>query len=119
MEKYLISIKGLSKLYLYTDIMSINKKMHNNPRGLTKTVPADITCVGEVNEIMEDRDYILILEGDKKTINVDVEKNTAELFTPQNKFFFPDFVYLAIGMFANDLQRKGCYFIQSAVILLC
>ncbi len=116
MEKYQISVNNLSTIYLYTDIKTINKKMHNDPRGLTKTIPVNISYLGEVNDINENNNYILILDYNKKIINVDRDSNTATLFTPQDKFFFPDFVYLAIGMFASDLQRKGYYFMQSSVV---
>ena len=49
-------------------------------------------------------------------IDVNKEKNIANLFSPQDNFFFPDFIYLLIGMFANDLQKKDYYFVQSSVV---
>jgi len=116
MEKYLISINDISTLALYTNINSINTKMQNNIESLTKTIPAIVKYCGKVSSITEDRNYITILEFDKKIINVNKDTNTASLFSPQDNFFFPDFVYLAIGMFANDLQSKGYYFVQSSVV---
>lgn len=116
MEKYLISINNLSTIALYSDIKSINFKMKNNLESLTKTIPAVVKYCGEVSNVTEGSNYITIFEYKNKIINVNREQNTATLFTPQEGFFFPDFVYLAIGMFANDLQRKGYYFMQSSVV---
>lgn len=116
MEKYLINVNNISTIALYTDIDNINIKMHNSIESLTKTIPAVIEYCGKVSNIKEERNYITILEYNKKIINVNKEMNIATLFTPQNDFFFPDFVYLAIGMLANDLQSKGYYFLQSSVI---
>lgn len=116
MEKYIIDVNGISQLALYTDIESINLKMHNSMEALTKTIPARIVFCGEVSNLTECSNYITIFEFNKKIINVNKDLNIANLFSPQDEFFFPDFVYLAIGMLANDLQRKGCYFLQSSVV---
>lgn len=116
MEKFLLSIKGLSSSALYTNIDSIINKLLYKSESLTKTIPANVVYCGNASDICEKENYIMISEFDKKIINVDKEQNTAHLFSPKNEFFFPDFVYLAIGMFANDLQRKGFYFIQSSVV---
>src|SRR5574344_1475514 len=116
MEKFLISINGLSSIVLYTNIDSIINKLLYKSESLTKTIPANVIYCGDVSDICEKENYIMISEFDKKIINVDKKQNTAHLFSPKNEFFFPDFVYLAIGMFANDLQRKGFYFIQSSVV---
>lgn len=116
MDKFIISINGLSELALYTDVDSIINKLLHKPESLTKTIPVNIVYYGKVSNIMEEENYIAINSFGKKIINVNKEQNSAHLFTPKDEFFFPDFVYLAIGMLANDLQRKGYYFIQSSVV---
>lgn len=116
MDKFLISIDGLSELTLYTDIDSITNKLLHRTESLTKTIPASVVYCGKASNIEEKENYISICSFEKKIINVNKDQNTAHLFSPKDKFFFPDFVYLAIGMFANDLQRKGYYFIQSSVV---
>ena len=116
MEKFLISVNGESMIAVYTDIDSVSRRLKNNPEGLTKTIPATVAYLGEVSNITESENFITVLGHNKKMISVDREANTAALFSPQDQFFFPDLVYLAIGMFANDLQRKGLYFMQSSVV---
>lgn len=116
MEKFVIKINDLSKISLYTDIKSIIAKLLNDISSLTKTVPAEVEYCGEAHEISENENYITILSFNKKMIDVNKEKNIANLFSPQDNFFFPDFIYLLIGMFANDLQKKDYYFVQSSVV---
>lgn len=116
MEKLVIKINDLSKISLYTDIKSIITKLLNDISSLTKTVPAEVEYCGEAHEISENENYITILSFNKKMIDVNKEKNIANLFSPQDNFFFPDFIYLLIGMFANDLQKKDYYFVQSSVV---
>lgn len=116
MDKFIINVNNLSKLVLYTDVDSIINKLTNNQESLTKTIPAKVLYCGKVSNIGEDNNYISVLSFDKKIMNINKEKNTANLFTPKNNFFFADLVYLAIGMLANDLQSKGYYFLQSSVV---
>lgn len=106
MEKFIIDVNGLSKLAVYTNIDSILAKIITYPESLTKTIPADIKYCGEFSEVIEKKDYITIAASDRKIIDVDRKNNIANLFSPIDEFFFPDFVYLAIGMIANDLQKK-------------
>lgn len=116
MKKFIINVGEVAKLAIYTDIDSIAKKTIEHPESITKTIPASIEFCGEVNDIYDKNNYITILKFDKKIINVTKEKNAANLFSPENQFFFPDLIYLAIGMLANDLQKKGYYFVQSSVV---
>src|SRR5574344_1190897 len=116
MDKFIISINGLSELALYTDIDSIINKLLHKSESLTKTIPATVIYCGKVSDITEEENYIVIQSFNRKIINVNKEQNSAHLFSPKDEFFFPDFVYLAIGMIANELQRKGYYVIQSSVV---
>lgn len=115
MKKYVLNIKDLSKIYIYTDIDKICKKL-SVQRNISKTIPAEVTYLGEVNEILEKENYILVLNSKTNNISVNKTDNTASIFAKENCFFFPDLVYLAMSMFANDLQRKNLYFIQSSVV---
>jgi len=116
MKKFILNLGNFSSIAVYTDIDSISRKLFTSPESLTKTIPVSIDCVGEVSEILEDENYITVLSFDKKMIDVDKAQNIAHLFSPKDKFFFPDLIYLAIGMFANDLQKDGYYFVQSSVV---
>lgn len=116
MEKFILKINDLSQITVYSDIKNVTKKLLKHPEALTKTIPASINYCGEASNITESDNYIVIFEDKNKDISLNIEKNIAILFSPQNSFFFPDLVYLAIGMFANDLQKKGYYFLQSSVV---
>lgn len=116
MKKFTLKIKDLSSIVVYTDIDSISNKLMYNEESLTKTIPATVTYDGEVDDILDRENYISILSFDKKMIDVNKDENVAHLFSPKDQFFFPDLVYLALGMFANDLQRDGYHFVQSSVV---
>ena len=116
MDKFLFNIADISYLVLYVDIDSIFDTLINKPGSFTKTIPAKITYLGKSSNITESNNYIVISKFDKKFININKDLNIAHLFSPADKFFFPDLVYLAIGMFANNLQEKNSYFIQSSVV---
>ena len=116
MDKFLFNIADFSYLVLYVDIDSISDTLINKPGSFTKTIPAKITYLGKASSITESNNFILISNFNKKVININKDLNIAHLFSPPDDFFFPDLVYLAIGMFANDLQAKNCYFIQSSVV---
>ena len=83
--------------FSYTHL-DVYKRHIEHPESITKTIPASIEFCGEVNDIYDKNNYITILKFDKKIINVTKEKNAANLFSPANQFFFPDLIYLAIGM---------------------
>lgn len=116
MKKFNLKLSNFSTIAVYTDIDSISNKLFNSPESLTKTIPVTIDYVGEVDYILEKENYITVLSFDRKMIDVDKAQNIAHLFSPKDKFFFPDLIYLAIGMFANDVQKNGYYFVQSSVV---
>lgn len=116
MKKFTLQIGNLSKITIYTDIESVIQKLLHSQESLTKTVPAEVIYNGDVYIIEESRNFLTLLSFNKKSIYVDKEKNVANLFSPQDQFFFPDLVYLVMGMFANDLQYQDYYFIQSSVV---
>ena len=115
MKKFVLEIKGLSKLYIYTDIEKIITKFERS-ENITKTIPCVIKYLGDFSNIIEDRNYISIINHNNNIVKIDKEKNTALILTLKDKFFFPDLIYLAIGMFANDLQQSNYYFVQSSVV---
>lgn len=115
MKKYVLNVKNLSKLYIYTDMEKICKKL-SVQRNVSKTIPAVSQFIGDTNQIGETNNYILLLNNNINSINIDKENNIANIFANEKNFFFPDLVYLAIGMIANDLQKKDMYFVQSSVV---
>lgn len=118
MNEYILKLKNLAEIRIYSDIDSVNHKLEAH-KSVTKTIPVDIVSKGVVKEIDTNENYITVLKGYEKKVLIDVDKNTAHLFTNMEdteEFFFPDLVYLAISMFANIMQRKGYYFIQGSVV---
>lgn len=115
MKKFILNIKDLSKIIIYTDMDKISKKLLVS-RNISKTIPASIQYLGNVHNIDESINYILLLNDKVSYFNVDKKNNIATIFVKECNFFFPDLVYLAMGMFANDLQKKQLYFIQSSVV---
>ena len=115
MKKYVLEIENISKIYIYTNIEKIASKLLNI-ENVAKTIPCDVKYLKDTNIINEERNYIYIVDHNDNFININKEKNTALILTPKDKFFFPDLIYLAIGMFANDLQKQSLYFVQSSVV---
>ena len=115
MKKYVINIKDLSKLYIYTDMNKVCNKLSVS-RNMSKTIPATIECLGDVENIVENENYIVLLKSNTNYIEIDKERNISTLFALEDSFFFPDLVYLALCMFSNDLQKKRLYFIQGSVV---
>ena len=104
-EKFIINVNNLSSLYVYTDIEKVKNRFLEQ-LVITKTIPATVTYCGEATNIDVNKDYILLLNSEKQYVDIDVENNSATIFANKDTFFVPDIVYLAIGMLANDLQKK-------------
>ena len=115
MEKYLVKVGGNAKLYFFSDIEKVNNKLKKGT-SLTKTIPGEVVYIGQCKDIDVNENYILVLNNNISHIDIDKKKNTAKMYVSEDKLFFPDLVYLAMSMFANNLQKKNCYFIQSSVL---
>lgn len=115
MYKFEVSIDNLSSIKIYTDMEKVRNKLIEG-RGLKKTIPATIKFEGNVNEVVERKNYITLLNSSMQNLRIDKESNITNIFIDESEFFFPDLVYLAIGMLANILQRKGYYFVQCSVV---
>ena len=115
MEKFIISVGDLSSISIYTDIEKVSKKLSETNQ-IKKTIPVTIKKCGNANTIEEQNNYILILNNDKKYVEINKDLNIANILVKPEELFFPDITYLTIGMLANDLQSKGYYFIQSSVV---
>ena len=59
MKKYVLNVKNLSKLYIYTDMEKICKKL-SVQRNVSKTIPAVSQFIGDTNQIGETNNYILL-----------------------------------------------------------
>lgn len=116
MEKFEIRINEFVKIYLYTDSEMVKKQILFKENKITKTIPASISYVGTVDKVTEETDYIMYVKGQKSMVDIDKENNITLLSLPESELFFPDLVYLAIGMLANSLQKKNLYFMQSSVV---
>ena len=115
MEKFILSVGDLSSISIYTDIEKVSKKLSETNQ-IKKTIPVTIKKCQNANTIEEQNNYILILKNDKKYVEINKDLNIANILVKPEELFFPDITYLTIGMFANDLQSKGYYFIQSSVV---
>lgn len=115
MKKYVLNVHNISKLYIYTNSKKISNKLLQK-KSITKTIPAEIEYIGEYDNIIEDSNYILVLNNNIQNIIINKENNYCSLNVKENEFFFPDLVYLAICMLSNDLQKKQLYFVQSSVV---
>lgn len=116
MEKFEIRVNNLAKIYLYTDSEMVKNEILFKENKITKTIPASVRYIGTVDSVSENADYIIYIKGQKSVVNIDKENNISFLSLPENELFFPDLVYLAIGMLANSLQKKSLYFMQSSVV---
>jgi len=115
MREYSLKLNELGEITIYSDVDVIAEKLSER-KSIVKTIPVQIVYKGICNEIGKKENCISVLKGDIKKVSIDVGKNAAQLITNSEYFFFPDLVYLAICMFANILQKKRCYFVQSSVV---
>ncbi len=115
MREYCLSLNELGEITVYSDIDIISEKLVER-KSMVKTIPVGIVYKGISSEIEKKENYISVLKGNIKKVSIDVEKNVAQLITNSENFFFPDLVYLVTCMFANILQKKGCYIVQSSVV---
>ncbi len=103
------------KIFFYTDSKKCIEKM-NEKKSILKTMPCEIVCLGETSSVLETENVICFLNTDEKNIRLDKEENMAFLFGKEEELFFPDIIYLAMGMFANVFQNEGKYFLQASAI---
>ncbi|HHW69222.1 MAG TPA: hypothetical protein GX747_02620, partial [Tenericutes bacterium] len=91
-------------------------KIIYNSDTITKTIPVKIEYVEETDNIAENENILVYKNCSKTSVDIDVKNNISFLSMPEDNLFFPDIVYLAIGMIANKLQKEQKYFIQSSVV---
>ncbi len=115
MYKFKVSIGDIASVDIYTDIEKIKNKLLEG-RSLKKTIPAETKYYGKVENIENNDNLIIISKSKIQNYLLDRENNTASILTPEDSFFFPDLVYLTIGMLSNILQKKSMYFMQCSVV---
>ena len=60
--------------------------------------------------------FIKYLESDEVSTDIDVNKNRATICAPKQNLFIPDISFLALSMFAKEMNEYDKYFIHSAVV---
>ena len=116
MIKFDFISEGEKVLSIYTDSQKVIKKIIYNYDTITKTIPVKIEYVEETDNIAENENILVYKNCSKTSVDIDVKNNISFLSMPEDNLFFPDIVYLAIGMIANKLQKEQKYFIQSSVV---
>ncbi|NLM63441.1 MAG: hypothetical protein GX190_03925 [Mollicutes bacterium] len=116
MEKFNIYCNKELTLSIYTDSSKVINKIKTEPTSIMKTIPATISWMGAVEDIEENENVLVYLNRANKKVEIDEEQNVSYLELPEQNLFFPDLVYLAIGMIANYFQKEQKYFVQSSVV---
>ena len=115
LNKYLFKFNE-SYISLYSDLEKIFNKLSNDSKSILKTIPCEIIYQGNVSEITENSNYITVLNSQKRTINVDKNKNIINMTSTNEEFRFPDLTYAILGMLSNVLAKEDIFLLHSAAV---
>jgi hypothetical protein len=81
-----------------------------------ETIP-DIKTEKVAEEIFDRaKPFLEYIDSELLRAEINPIKNQATISCPENKLYVPDLIYLALSMFAKELNKQNKYFIHSAVV---
>ena len=97
-----------------TDSKMVYNYFLNDKEQLPETIPG--IQVTPDDKIRLDKNCIMYLNRDDKTVQIDPEINKVILSVPEKQLYLPDLVYLALSMIAKELNKDNKYIVHAAAI---
>ena len=60
--------------------------------------------------------YLIYLDKSPNLVQINPELNQALICVPEKELYLPDLIYLALSMFAKELNKEDKYFIHCAIV---
>lgn len=60
--------------------------------------------------------YLIYLDKSPNLVQINPDLNQALICVPENELYLPDLIYLALSMFAKELNKEDKYFIHCAIV---
>ncbi len=112
--KKLRMICDSAQIVFATDSDKIYNYFLTDEEHIPETIPG-IQIIPDENADLDGK-YLMYLDKKTKSVEINPELNQAIICVPIEELYLPDLIYLALSMFAKELNEINKYFIHCAIV---
>ncbi|MDR0956990.1 MAG: hypothetical protein LBM09_00195, partial [Candidatus Nomurabacteria bacterium] len=107
---------GGSDIIFTTNSQKMTEYFMTDQEQIPETIPGIKMTQLNSSDDTSELPRLQYIDAKDRNASIDPIKNQAEISVPERELYIPDLVYLALSMFAKELNKNDKYFIHAAVI---
>lgn len=104
----------LAEIIFATNSEKIYNYFLTDEEQVPETIPG-IEIIPDQN-VGLDGNYLIYLDKSPNLVQINPDLNQALICVPESELYLPDLIYLALSMFAKELNKEDKYFIHCAIV---